>query len=168
MTAMEKVRAEEEARDAALAGLVASMPFVQQINARFERMGDELTARMAFSPHLVGNPLLPALHGGSIGAFLETTAILQLAWDRVWQDLAAGGPAAEAIAQGRYPRMPKTIDLNIDYLRSGRPRDLFARAIVTKMGRRVANVRVEGWQDVRDKPVAAAHGHFLLAPDDGA
>lgn len=168
MSALNKVQSEEAARDAALAGLTAAVPFLSVINARFERMGDELTARMVFTPHLIGNPLLPALHGGSIGAFLETTAILQLAWDRAWADLEHGGAAAEAIAAGRFPAMPKTIDLNIDYLRSGRPRDLFARAVVTKRGRRVANVRVEGWQDVRDKPVAAAHGHFLLAPDDDA
>jgi acyl-coenzyme A thioesterase PaaI-like protein len=166
MSTLKTIAAEEQTRDAALAGLVASVPFVSVINARFDRMGDELTARMGFAPHLVGNPILSALHGGAIGAFLETTAILQLAWDRVWRDLASGGDAAQVIIEGRYPRLPKTIDFTIDYLRSGRPRDLFARAVVTKQGRRVANVRVEGWQDVRDKPVASAHGHFLLAEDE--
>ncbi len=166
MSGLSRITAEEQARDAALVGLVASIPFISVINARFERMGDELTARMVFAPHLVGNPILPALHGGGIGAFLETTAIMQLGWDRVWRDLAAGGAPSQAIAQGRFPRLPKTIDFTIDYLRSGRPRDLFARAVVTKQGRRVANVRVEGWQDVRDKPVASAHGHFLLAEDE--
>ena len=61
-------------------------------------------------------------------------------------------------------RLPKTIDLSIDYLRSARPQDLYGRAHVTRQGRRVANVRVELWQQERSKPVAAAHGHFLLSP----
>ena len=38
----------------------------------------------------------------------------------------------------------------VDYLRSGRPVDTHARAIVTRQGRRVTNVRVEAWQEDRD------------------
>ena len=58
--------------------------------------------------------------------------------------------------------MPKTIDFSIDYLRSGKPRDAYARAVVSKRGRRVANVRVEAWQDERQRPIATAHGHFMM------
>jgi acyl-coenzyme A thioesterase PaaI-like protein len=42
----------------------------------------------------------------------------------------------------------------------------YGRAIVTRQGRRVANVRTELWQEQRNKPVAAGHGHFLLSPLD--
>ena len=31
---------------------------------------------MPFSPKIIGNPMLPAIHGGLTGAFLETTAIV--------------------------------------------------------------------------------------------
>jgi hypothetical protein len=31
---------------------------------------------MPFSPKIIGNPMLPAIHGGMTGAFLETTAIV--------------------------------------------------------------------------------------------
>jgi acyl-coenzyme A thioesterase PaaI-like protein len=129
-------------------------------------MGDELTGRLAYSDMLIGNPAIPALHGGVTGAFLEITAIVQLAWDAVWEIMESGEDGAARIARGDFPALPKTIDVTIDYLRSGRPRDVYARAQVTKMGRRVANVRVEAWQDERDKPIAAAHGHFLL-PERG-
>jgi acyl-coenzyme A thioesterase PaaI-like protein len=37
-----------------------------------------------------------------------------------------------------------------------------ARGTVVKQGRRVANVRVEAWQGDPDRPVAAAHAHFIL------
>ncbi len=42
----------------------------------------------------------------------------------------------------------------------------YGRAIVTRRGRLVANVRTELWQEEPDKPVAVAHGHFLLSPLD--
>ncbi|MEO1331285.1 MAG: PaaI family thioesterase [Pseudomonadota bacterium] len=166
MSPFDQIQEQEARRDAALEALTARIPYVQFLGVRFERLGDELTARLEFDPKLIGNPILPALHGGAMGGFLEITAIMQLAWDQTWGILRRGGPEAEAIAAGRFPATPKTVDLTIDYLRSARARSAFARAQVTKQGRRVANVRVEAWQDERDRPVAAAHGHFLL-PEAG-
>jgi len=49
-------------------------------------------------------------------------------------------------------------------LRSGKPVATYGRAIVTRQGRRVANVRAEIWQDEKTRPIAAAHGHYLLTP----
>lgn len=158
---------EKDRRDAALARLTETVPYNRFIGVGFTRMGDELTARLNYSWKLIGNPMIPALHGGVTGAFLEITAITQLAWDEVWARLEAGGDAATAIHEGNFPKMPKTIDFTIDYLRSGRARDAYARAEVQKAGRRVANVRVEAWQDRRDRPIAAAHGHFLMPELDG-
>jgi acyl-coenzyme A thioesterase PaaI-like protein len=58
--------------------------------------------------------------------------------------------------------VPKTINLAVDYLRPARPVETSALGLVTKQGRRVANVRVEAWQEDRGRPVAIAHAHFLL------
>jgi acyl-coenzyme A thioesterase PaaI-like protein len=154
-------------RDEALAKLVDSAPYHQFLGVSFQRLGDELTGRLTYSDMLIGNPAIPALHGGVTGAFLEITAIVQLAWDAAWEIMESGPEGAARIAAGDFPPMPKTIDVTIDYLRSGRPRDAYARAQVTKRGRRVANVRVEAWQDERDKPIAVAHGHFLLPEGPG-
>ena len=52
--------------------------------------------------------------------------------------------------------------MTIEYLRSGRPQETFATAHIVKVGRRIANVRVDAWQGERDKPIAALRGHFLL------
>jgi acyl-coenzyme A thioesterase PaaI-like protein len=60
--------------------------------------------------------------------------------------------------------LPKTIDISIDYLRTGGPVETYGRAIVTRHGRRVANVRTEIWQESRGAPVAASHGHYLQTP----
>lgn len=120
------------------------VPYVRYLGMRVELAGDEMTAVLPFAAHLIGNPTIPALHGGVVGAFLEMTALAQL-----------------ALAQPGL-RVPKTIDINIDYLRPAGPNDTFARAILRKLGRRVANVQVEAWQESRAKPVAGMTGHFLL------
>jgi uncharacterized protein (TIGR00369 family) len=121
------------------------IPYASFLGVRAELKGDELTLVLPYSEHLVGNPLLPALHGGVVGALMELTAITQL-----------------AIAS-RTEKFAKTIDIGVDYLRSGKPIDTFARARVIKVGRRIANVQAEAWQVERAQPIAAMHGHFLVA-----
>jgi uncharacterized protein (TIGR00369 family) len=106
-----------------------------------------ILSKLAFSERIVGNAQLPAVHGGVIGAFLETAAIIEV-MHRVPGTL-----------------LPKPIDITIAYLRSAGPRDTLARAIVTKQGRRVTNFRVEAWQESPDRPVATAQGHFLVLAD---
>ena len=154
-------------RDAVLAALAQAVPYNRLLGVRFDRLGDELTGRLPFREGLVGNPFLPALHGGVTGSFLEITALMQLAWDRVLAVMEAGGEAAERIAAGSFPPYPKTIDITIDYLRPGLSRETFARAKVQKTGRRVANLHVEAWQDSRSRPIALLRGNFLM-PGPGA
>ncbi|MBK6705829.1 MAG: PaaI family thioesterase [Caulobacteraceae bacterium] len=101
-----------------VAAAIERVPYARFLGIRAELKGDELTLVMPFSQHLVGNPLLPALHGGVVGALLEVTALTQL-----------------AIAS-KSERFPKTVDIGIDYLRSGKPVDTFARAKV---------VGTQGW-----------------------
>ena len=149
-------------RDAALERLAERVPFVRFLGVKFERRGDELTGRMAFDPKLIGNPAIPALHGGATGAFLEITAQVALAWSVLRDRLDTDPEAAAAIEAGTFPPMPKTIDFTVDYLRAGQPRDAYARATVARAGRRYASVRVEAWQDERARPFAAATGHFLM------
>jgi len=157
---------QQAARDAVLTALARYVPYHRHLGVRFDRLGDELTARLPFRDGLVGNPLLPAIHGGVTGSFLEITGMMQLAWDRVLDLTGQGGEAADAIAAGRFPPFPKTIDITIDYLRSGRPRETFARATVQKAGRRVAHVHVEAWQESRARPIAMLRGNFLM-PAEG-
>jgi uncharacterized protein (TIGR00369 family) len=132
-----------------VADAIARIPYARFLGMRAELKGDELTLILPFSQHLIGNPLLPALHGGVVGALLEVTSLTQL-----------------AIAS-KSEKFPKTIDINIDYLRSGKPVDTFARARVVKIGRRIANVQAEAWQGERTQPIAAMHGHFLTPETEG-
>lgn len=158
-------------RDSALAGLVDAIPYAAWLGIGFDRRGDELTAIMRYDHRLIGNPALPALHGGAIAAFLETTAIIELTWAGLWAQMetvpASGAPGAETEAAagagaGALPRLPKTIDFSVDFLRAGLARDAYARASVVRQGRRYASVHVEAWQDNRARPFAQATGHFLM------
>ena len=128
--------------------VMQAIPYARFLGITVDQRGNEITTVMHFSEKLIGNPVLPALHGGTIGAFLETTAIAQLAFE-------IAGDA-----------LPKPIGITIDYLRAGRPVDTYGRAVITKQGRRVATVHAEAWQDDRSRLIAAAHGHFLLKPAD--
>lgn len=163
----EPVQVVKQRRDAALKALVEGVPYIGFLGIRFERMGDELTAIMPFDDKLIGNPLLPALHGGATAAFLEVTAIIGLSWATLWSEIESGAFDAETLVGGTMPRLPRTIDFTVDYLRSGLPRDAYARARVTRSGRRYGSVHVTAWQDNRARPFAQAQGHFLMPKRDG-
>lgn len=139
-------RAIAEGKKPDLQQLVDAIPYCKFLGIEVDRKGTELTTILRFDKKLIGNPVLPALHGGVVGAFLEVTAVIQL------------------MLEAESEELPKPVDIGIDYLRSGRPVDTYARAIVTKQGRRVCNVRAEAWQDEHTRPIAALHGHFLIKP----
>lgn len=158
----EPVQVVKQRRDAALKALVGGVPYITFLGIQFDRRGDELTGVLSFDQKLIGNPMLPAIHGGVTAAFLEVTAVISLSWAYIWEDLESGALDVEALAAGDLPRLPKTIDFTVDYLRSGLPRDAYARATVTRAGRRYASVKAEAWQDNKDRPFAQATAHFLM------
>ena len=144
MEILKQLREEGRAED--MQALVDHIPYAKFMGIRVDRKGNEITMVLPFKEMLIGNPVLPALHGGAIGTFLELTSVIQLMYNT------------------QCERLPKTVDISIDYLRSGRPVETYGRAFVTRQGRRVANVRAEIWQEEIKKPIAASHGHFLLTP----
>ncbi|MDT1061507.1 PaaI family thioesterase [Paracoccus sp. CPCC 101403] len=162
----EPLAAIKSRRNTTLNALVAGVPYIRWLGIQFDRRGDELTAILPFDEKLIGNPMLPAIHGGVTAAFLEVAAIVELTWSAIWQDMEEGRIAPDAAVPDSLPRLPKTIDFTVDYLRSGLPRDAYARARVVRSGRRYASVHVEAWQDQRTRLFAQATGHFLM-PQNG-
>lgn len=162
----EPVQVVKQRRDGALRTLVDGIPYIRFLGMEVERRGDELTALLRYADHLIGDPRLPALHGGVTAAFLEVTAIIELGWTMIWEDLEAKRLDPSSLSPQHMPRLPRTIDLSVDYLRPGLPRDAYARARVIRSGRRYASVFVECWQDNRARPFAQATGHFTM-PTEG-
>lgn len=126
-------------------------PYVDYLNVhQSARQDDDAPLfRLPFKPELIGNPVLPALHGGVLAGFAETAMVLHLVST---MGLSDGTP-------------PRGVDFSIDYLRSARPVDTFAQATTIRQGSRVALVQVTVWQEDQAKPVATARGHFLLPRD---
>ena len=124
--------------------LLETIPYARFLGLRTEIEGDVLTVVMPFADHLIGNPMLPALHGGSTAAMLELTAVAQVA--HTWPRL----------------RLPRPITVTTAYLRSGKPIDVYARARISRAGRRVAHVLAEAWQDDPSQPIASLTAHFSM------
>ena len=124
--------------------LMEAVPYFRWLGLKAERQGAELITILPFQQMLIGNPMLPALHGGVTGALLECAATISL------------------IGAMDEPKLPRIINITVEYLRPGWPEDCFATGIVTKQGRRVANVRAMAWQGDRKRLFAAASAHFMV------
>ena len=124
--------------------ILDGIPYARFLGVSVERNNGTLECVLPFRDEIIGNPILPAVHGGVIGAFLELTAILRL------------------IDESGTDRVPKPINFAIDYLRSAGPMATRARADLFKFGRRVAVVHVVAWQDDPARPVASGNGKFLV------
>lgn len=124
--------------------LIDAVPFASFLGIGVERVDGEVRGRMRFQPHAVGNPLLPALHGGAIATLLESTAIAVVLWEEEPEVL------------------PRPVTLTFDYLRPAKAVDLLAGARVVRRGRRVCTVHATAWQDDPARPVATANATLLL------
>jgi uncharacterized protein (TIGR00369 family) len=125
-------------------GVLEAIPYAAFLGVQVEQTGEGWRCVLPFRLEIVGNPRLPAIHGGVLGAFLELTAFLRL------------------YAESATQRAPKPINFSVDYLRSAGPQTTYAEADIFKLGRRIANVHVVAWQDDRTKPVASGNGKFRL------
>ena len=122
--------------------LTERVPYAQFLGIEYDQEARAFC--LPFRDDLIGNARLPALHGGVIGGFAETSAILWL------------------LCHEQQQRIPNPIDFSVDYLRSARARDSYADCEVLRQGRRVAQVQVRCWQANRQVPIAVARAHFLL------
>lgn len=122
-------------------GPFARSPFARCLGIR---VGEDGVLHMPFSQRIIGNPVLPAIHGGITGALLETTAIVGLT-----RELGAS-------------TRPKPIGLTINYLRSGRAVDSFASVSIVRQGQRIVAFQAQAWQEDATRPIATAFGHFKL------
>jgi uncharacterized protein (TIGR00369 family) len=125
---------------------LSPIPYVEYLGIRFAPDSERPLFRMPFQAKLIGNPILPAVHGGVVAGFAETAATLHL------------------IQTLKGAKFPKSIDFSMDYLRSCRPEETFAQCEVVRVGARVALVQVRCWQKSPDYPITVARAQFLLTP----
>lgn len=127
-----------------LSAIIASSPFGRFLGIETQVDARGVLAILPIRDELIGNVMLPAMHGGCVAAFLEITCQLQVAYE------------TGAIAPAR------TIDISVEYLRPARRENLFARARIRRLGRRVATIHAEAWQQDEEKPVCLLQSHLRL------
>jgi uncharacterized protein (TIGR00369 family) len=118
--------------------MISRVPYANFLGITLEEKDGCLVGRMKYDDKLIGNPTIPALHGGTLGALLEFAAQFELMY------------------RAQTLMLPKTISLTIDYLRSARAVDTFVRAKTLRQGRRVSTVHTWAWQEDENQPVAQA------------
>lgn len=118
-------------------------PYGQLLRLRTEEEGSALRFVMPFHDDVVGRP--GYLHGGAIAGLLEFAAFTAL---------------TRAIGDQQVVKKPVTV--TVDYMRGGTPGDTYAEAVISRLGKRMANVEAFAWQGERSKPIASARINFLL------
>ena len=126
-------------------GLVELIPYAAFIGVETSLVADSIVSTLSFTGDNIGNPTLPALHGGVLAGFMENTAIFHLLWEI------------------ELHKIPKIIDFSIDYLRPGKATTTYSQCQITRLGSRVALCSVHTWQEDKSTPIAIARGHFLLS-----
>jgi uncharacterized protein (TIGR00369 family) len=124
------------------------VPYAAFLGIRAELIDDGIRFILPADEKLVGNPSLPALHGGVVGAFMEQAAAFHL------------------VAKMENPVLPKIIDFSLDYLRPARLQNTYAQCTLTRQGRMIANVSITAWQEDEATPNAIARAHFLINEPD--
>lgn len=124
--------------------LMQLVPYAQTIGASCRRFGDEVIFKLPKRDSNIGNPILPAIHGGVIGGFMEISAAIHLT---MFQPT---------------PKLPRIVDFSIDYLRAGLHKDTYVECQLTRQGNRVANIMINAWQQSREKSIATARAHFIF------
>lgn len=124
---------------------IGGLPYAALLGALADRDGEDFKLIMPFRPSLIGAP--GRLHGGAIAGLLELAAL---------SSVLLALPEDEALPN------PKPITVTVDFMREGVERDTFAAGTVTRLGRRIANVRAQAWQYDHSRPIATANLNFLL------
>ncbi|MCS6904995.1 MAG: hotdog fold thioesterase [Bacteroidia bacterium] len=98
---------------------------------------------LPFHSTLIGNPFIPALHGGVIATLLDT----------------AGGGAALTTLNSLEDRI-STVDIRIDYLLPGKPNDLIAEGRVIRSGNRLVVTNMVAYHGSKEYTVADGRGVY--------
>jgi uncharacterized protein (TIGR00369 family) len=133
-----------------LKAIIDSDAYAKTLGLDVELRGDSVRTITNTTEDLVGNVNLPALHGGVVGSLLMLTAALQLNVQMAEDERAT------------------LLDIDVDYLRSGRVIQTFGSATLIRKGRRAATLAARLWQEDEQRPIASGRMSFLLQRSEEA
>ncbi|MGH1360059.1 MAG: thioesterase family protein [Burkholderiaceae bacterium] len=118
---------------------------------------DEVQIGFNMRPELVGHFLYGRLHGGVISSVLDATGGLAVMWGMVEEH--SGETAAQSL--DRFAHLG-TIDLRIDYLRSGIGERFTASAKTIRLGRRIATTQMS-LSNETGRLIATGNGTYIVS-----
>lgn len=131
---------------AAVQQVIDTLPFARSLGIIIttDASDGRLSTRLPYAASVVGNPKVPALHGGALASLMQISATAEL--------IRATGAA----------KPPRMFSITAEYLRSAALEDTIGTAVVVSRSRRFANLRVELRQPSSERVVAAATVQFRL------
>ena len=124
--------------------LLESDPYAGVFGLSASIIDGAIQTKSETSQSLVGNINLPALHGGVVGSLMMLTASLELHYQ----------------LDGNQSAM--LLDMDVDYLRSGRVIPTYGLADLLRLGRRTATMTATLWQEDKNRPIAFSRMSFLV------
>ena len=125
---------------------IDTLPYAVLLGVIADHDGSDFKLIMPYREPLIGSP--GRLHGGAIAGLLELAAL---------STLVLALPEDEPL-----PEL-KPVTVTVDFMREGGMRDTFAAATITRLGRRIANLRSVAWQYDYSRPIAAANLNIVLS-----
>ncbi len=138
------VQKAQEQNDASI--LIDTIPYAKFLGIQRVITSEDNKYIFSIKPKasLVGNPTLPAIHGGALGGFMEISATIHL------------------MMKLEVLLVPKVVDFSIDYIRAGKLKETFVRCKIVRFGRKLVNLSVEAWQEDEQTPIAKARMQVLI------
>ena len=120
------------------------IPFNKVLNLKLEDIGENFAKiRIPFNPEFIGNPVKKSIHGGVISAAMDVV----------------GGAAGMTTLTNSEDTIA-TIDLRIDYIQPGQPKDIITEGHIVKSGHRVIFTRMIAYHDDPNDPIAEGRGVY--------
>jgi uncharacterized protein (TIGR00369 family) len=120
-------------------------PYAKTMGFEVSRDGEgRLVLAMPYHWSKSGRPGF--VHGGALAGLLETVAYMTL---------------SEALGEDDQPQL-KPVNVTITFMRGATEKTTFARAIIERLGKRIANIEAIAWQDDPAKPMAQGQINVML------
>ena len=128
---------------------IAGSAMYQWLNLDFSQQEDHFLYHLGFQEAHIGNPVIRAIHGGVVSAFMDSAAWL------------------ETFARLDDRTVLKTTSIHTSYLRSSKAADMTARVRIHRLGRRFGFLEATSWQQDETSPVAVSEiGIRIIRPDE--
>ncbi|MBB5187987.1 acyl-coenzyme A thioesterase PaaI-like protein [Zhongshania antarctica] len=128
--------------DAEFQQRISQVPYARTLGIQIG--GEDACFLLPVKKSNIGNPTLPALHGGAIAGFMELSAMIHI------------------LQHSKNDKIPKVVDFAVDYVRAGKYVATHSRCKLVYLGRRMINESVSAWQEDETAPIAMARAQFLV------